>query len=91
MTTIDPIKSFLIFPLFSTLLLFNCFNVGASFYGTTDIGAIIDMNSESGKQQRRAMEIAAQSFNENSKTHNISLHFRDSGSRSPLQGASSGE
>lgn len=54
------------------------------------VGVIIDVNSETGKQQRRAMQIAAQSFNNYSKTQNISLFFRDSG-RNPLQAASAGE
>ncbi|PON57403.1 Ionotropic glutamate receptor [Trema orientale] len=42
------------------------------------VGAIIDVNSRIGKEQRAAMEIAAQNFNNNSKNHELSLYFQDS-------------
>ncbi|QHO14759.1 Glutamate receptor 2 [Arachis hypogaea] len=54
------------------------------------VGVVIDVNSDTGKQQRRAMEIAAQTFNNHLKTHNIVLSFLDS-SRNPLQAASAAE
>ncbi|KAI9096396.1 hypothetical protein K1719_026115 [Acacia pycnantha] len=55
-----------------------------------DVGAIIDFNSQVGKQQKEAMEIASQSFNNYSNSLNISLHFRDS-LRNPLQAVSAAE
>jgi len=75
-------------PLIISLLLFKC--LGNSSQTTTSVGVIIDVNSETGKQQRIAMQIAAQSFNNYSNTYNIILFFRDSG-RNPLQAASAGE
>ncbi|KAK4259687.1 hypothetical protein QN277_005995 [Acacia crassicarpa] len=76
------------------LLLINCFP-GASADNSNnginiDVGAIIDFNSQVGKQQKEAMEIAAQSFNNYSNNLNISLHFRNS-LRNPLQAASAAE
>ncbi|KAJ6935634.1 hypothetical protein NC652_010602 [Populus alba x Populus x berolinensis] len=52
----------------------------------TNIGAIIDVNSRTGKQEKTAMEIAVQKFNNGSPNHNLSLYFQDS-RRSPLQAA----
>lgn len=81
------------FPLIISLLLFNCFIIGAQAANSsqnTSVGVVIDVNSEKGKQQRRAMEIAARSFNNYSKSHNIILLFHDSG-RNPLQAASAGK
>ncbi|CAL5412315.1 unnamed protein product [Camellia sinensis] len=52
---------------------------------TTNIGAIIDVNSRIGKEQKIGMEIAAQNFNSNtSKMQKLVLHFKDPG-RDPLQ------
>ncbi|KAL7211689.1 hypothetical protein ACSBR2_014527 [Camellia fascicularis] len=52
---------------------------------TTKIGAIIDANSRIGKEQKLAMEIAAQNFNsDTSNMHKLVLHFKDPG-RDPLQ------
>ncbi|KAK2447380.1 glutamate receptor 2.7 [Trifolium repens] len=70
------------------LFLFHCH--ANSSQNTTSIGVIIDVNSEKGKQQRTAMQIAAQSFNNYSNYQNIILFFRDS-SRNPLQAASDAE
>ncbi|KAJ1402124.1 Solute-binding protein family 3/N-terminal domain of MltF [Sesbania bispinosa] len=71
------------------LLLFHCL-IGAQAAQNTSVGVVIDVNSETGKQQRRAMEIAAQNFNNHSNTQNIVLFFRDSGTN-PLQAASAAE
>ncbi|XP_054779255.1 glutamate receptor 2.7-like [Prosopis cineraria] len=78
---------------FTSILLLNCFTGVAadSSNGINfDVGAILDVDSPSGKQQKAAMEIAAQSFNNYSKSLNISLHFRHS-LRNPLQAASAAE
>ncbi|KAK7246401.1 hypothetical protein RIF29_41269 [Crotalaria pallida] len=81
------------FQLVILFLLFKCFMIGAQAANgsqNTSVGVVIDVNSEMGKQQRRAMEIAAQSFNNYSKISNINLLFRDSGGN-PLQAASKAE
>ncbi|XP_024024752.1 glutamate receptor 2.4-like [Morus notabilis] len=46
----------------------------------TNIGAIVDITSRIGKEQKVAMEIAAQNFNNKSKNHKLSLYFQDSAS-----------
>ncbi|XP_068321880.1 glutamate receptor 2.7-like [Pyrus communis] len=56
----------------------------------TNVGAVINVNSRIGKEQKTAMEIAAESFNNHSKTHKLILHFRDSG-RDPFLAASAAE
>nr|XP_023897800.1 glutamate receptor 2.7-like [Quercus suber]POE54108.1 glutamate receptor 2.7 [Quercus suber] len=51
----------------------------------TNIGAIIDVSSRIGKEEKTAMEIAAGDFNNHSKTdHKLFLHFQDPGT-DPLQ------
>jgi len=55
----------------------------------TNIGAIIDVNSRTGKEEKTAMEIAVQKFNNGSPNHKLSLYFQDSRS-SPLQAARAG-
>ena len=77
-------------PLIITLLLFTYPSRAQAATQNTSVGVIIDVNSETGNQQRRAMEIAAQTFNNRSRTHNIILFFRDS-DRNPLQAASAGD
>jgi hypothetical protein len=42
----------------------------------TNIGAIIDVNSRIGKEEKIGMEIAVQNFNKNSNTHKLSLYIR---------------
>jgi ionotropic glutamate receptor len=75
------------FSLIISLVLFQCV---ANSSQTTSVGVIIDVNSETGKQQIKAMQLAAQSFNNYSNNQNIILFFRDS-SRNPLQAASAGK
>ncbi|XP_050287185.1 glutamate receptor 2.7-like [Quercus robur] len=51
----------------------------------TNIGAIIDVSSRIGKEEKIAMEIAAENFNNHhSKSHKLSLYFKDPG-KGPLQ------
>ena len=46
----------------------------------TNIGAIIDVSSRIGKEEKIAMEIAAESFNNHhSESHKLSLYFQDPG------------
>ncbi|XP_039686324.1 glutamate receptor 2.7-like [Medicago truncatula] len=78
----------LLLPLIISLLQLQ--NLANSSQNTTSVGVIIDVNSERGKQQRTAMQIAAQSFNNYSNTQTITLLFCDSG-RNPLQSASTAE
>jgi glutamate receptor, ionotropic, plant len=77
----------LLLPLIISLLQLQC--LANSSQTTTSVGVIIDVNSETGKQQKTAMQIAAQSFNNYSNTQNIILLFHDSG-RNLLQAASTG-
>ncbi|KAM3748285.1 hypothetical protein ACB098_05G096700 [Castanea mollissima] len=57
----------------------------------TNIGAIIDVSSRIGKEEKIAMEIAAENFNNHhSKSHKLSLHFQDPG-KDPLQVVSAAE
>ena len=55
----------------------------------TNIGAIIDINSRTGKQEKIAMEIAVEKFNNGSPNHKLYPYFKDS-RRSPLQAARAG-
>jgi hypothetical protein len=56
----------------------------------TNIGAIIDVSSRIGKEEKIAMEIAAENFNNNhSKTHKLFIYFQDPG-QDPLQVVSAG-
>ncbi len=57
----------------------------------TNIGGIIDVKSRIGKEQKIAIEIAAENFNRYSKSNKLSLHFQDSGQLNPLQVASAGQ
>ncbi|KAH1066123.1 hypothetical protein J1N35_031110 [Gossypium stocksii] len=51
------------------------------------IGAIIDIHSRTGREEKTALDIAVQSFNSNdSNNHKLSLHIQDSG-RNPLLAA----
>nr|KJB57451.1 hypothetical protein B456_009G164900 [Gossypium raimondii] len=51
------------------------------------IGAIIDIHSSTGREEKTALDIAVQSFDSNdSNNHKLSLHIQDSG-RNPLLAA----
>ena len=70
--------------LFSVLILF-LLNVLIDSYGAeannnnvTCIGLIIDVNTRIGKEEKIAMEIAAQNYNTSSKTQKLSLYIQDS-------------
>ncbi|KAL6204782.1 hypothetical protein ACLB2K_022049 [Fragaria x ananassa] len=57
----------------------------------TNVGAIIDLNSRIGREQKAAMEIAAESFNNKSNTHELLIHFRDSEGNPFLAGSAAEE
>lgn len=85
------IKYWFLFPLLTTCLII-CLTEGVEVENekhVTNVGAIIDVNSRIGKEQKAAMDIAAESFNKQSNTHELILHFRDSG-REPFLAATSG-
>ena len=42
------------------------------------VGLIIDVNSRIGKEEKIAMEIAAENYNTTSKTHKLSLYIHNS-------------
>ncbi|XP_068321797.1 glutamate receptor 2.7-like [Pyrus communis] len=73
------------------LLIILSYGVEAdSSTNVTNVGAIINFSSRIGKEHKTAMEIAAESFNNRSKTHKLILHFRDS-RRYPFLAASAAE
>lgn len=81
-----------LFPLVISFLLLIS-DGGQAAYATkiTNIGGIIDATSRIGKEQKIAIEIAAENFNRYSKSNKLSLHFQDSGGLDPLQVASAGQ
>ncbi|VVA36064.1 PREDICTED: glutamate receptor [Prunus dulcis] len=82
----------LLFPaLIIYFLIILSYGVGAqNSSNVTNVGAIINGNSRIGKEQKTAMEIAAETFNNRSKTHKLILHFRNS-STDPFLAASAAE
>lgn len=54
-----------------------------------NIGAIIDVDSRLGKEEKVAVEVAVQNFNDSSRNHKLSLHFQGP-ERDSLQVASAG-
>lgn len=85
-------RLWLLFPaLIIYFLIILSYGVGAqNSSNVTNVGAIINGNSRIGKEQKTAMEIAAETFNNRSKTHKLILHFRDSGT-DPFLAASAGK
>ncbi|KAF5179523.1 Glutamate receptor [Thalictrum thalictroides] len=82
-----------LFFLFTSLFIITLFhgNAISAQNGTTNIGAIIDVHSRIGKEEKISMEIAVQSYNNAwNKTHMIVLHVRDSGGN-PFQAASAAD
>ncbi|CAI9782036.1 unnamed protein product [Fraxinus pennsylvanica] len=53
----------------------------------TNIGAIIDVDSRVGKEQKIAMIMALQNFNNNSSNHRLNIYFRNA-SKDPVQAIS---
>ncbi|XP_027105450.2 glutamate receptor 2.7 [Coffea arabica] len=57
---------------------------------TINIGAIIDVDSRAGKEQKTAMLVAVQSFNSISTNHKLTIHFRNT-SNYPIHAVSAAE
>ncbi|KAL3576157.1 hypothetical protein D5086_021440 [Populus alba] len=72
------------------LILSDGVEAAAGTNKVTNIGAIIDGNSRSGKEAKTAMEIAIQNFNNISRNHKLSLHFKHP-KGDPLQAAYAAE
>ncbi|GAV87908.1 Lig_chan domain-containing protein/SBP_bac_3 domain-containing protein/ANF_receptor domain-containing protein, partial [Cephalotus follicularis] len=66
---------FLLVLIISFLTLFPYGSDAAKDNKVTNIGAIINVNSRSGIEEKTAMEIAADNFNKVSKDHRLSLNF----------------
>ncbi|KAL5772301.1 hypothetical protein ACOSQ2_012225 [Xanthoceras sorbifolium] len=71
----------------SFFVILSCGDEVGDSYKLINIGAIIDVNSRVGKEEKVAMEIAVQDFNNASQNHKLSLHFQDR-ERDPLRAAS---
>ncbi|XAR66534.1 hypothetical protein NMG60_11012806 [Bertholletia excelsa] len=76
--------------LICVLLAFSCGFVRPDEVDTIRIGAIIDSNSRIGKEQKVAMQIAVQNFNNTSTRHKLDLHFHFPGP-GPLRSAYAAE
>lgn len=63
--------------------------VQGSGNNSMNIGAIIDLSTRVGKEQKTAMIIAADYFNNFSSNHKLIIHFREI-SNDPIQAVSSG-
>lgn len=71
---------FLCFPLVSFFLMVSCLGCMTGTVAVDDstlVGAIVDTKSRKGKEEIVAMKIAMDKFNNNSKTHKLSLIVRD--------------
>ncbi|KAH7568902.1 hypothetical protein JRO89_XS06G0070100 [Xanthoceras sorbifolium] len=74
----------------SFFFILSCGDEAGDSYKLTNIGAIIDVNSRVGKEEKVAMQIAVQDFNNAYQNHKLSLHFQDR-ERDPLRAASAAE
>ena len=84
------LKLWFFFFLFISLLVFSYGEETTNDNKLTNIGAIIDVESRIGREEKTALEIAVQGFNSNdSNNHKLSLYIQDSG-RNPLQAATAG-
>ncbi|KAJ7947054.1 Glutamate receptor [Quillaja saponaria] len=79
-------------PVLISFLLLYCTigDAAVNDYKLTDVGAIIDVNSQNGKEEKTAMEVALKNFNNYSKTNQVVIHFHNS-SGSPFDAASAAE
>ncbi|KAI4296859.1 hypothetical protein L6164_036779 [Bauhinia variegata] len=93
LTTFNALPRFwLLFCLFYSFVIINgsCRGQATSRDRVISIGAIIDADSRIGKEQKVAMEISAQNYNNTSKTHNLSLYFQNP-TKEPLRSISLAE
>ena len=66
-----------LFPVLFFFLLIVFHGAEANNINVTRVGLIIDVNPRTGKEERIAMEIAAQNCNTSSKAHKLSLYMED--------------
>ena len=66
-----------LFPVLIFFLLIVFHGAEANNINVTRVGLIIDVNTRIGKEERIAMEIAAQNYNASSKTNKLSLYMED--------------
>ncbi|MBA0569618.1 hypothetical protein Golob_003337 [Gossypium lobatum] len=78
------------------LILFSCINIISKGvqakeddHKVTNIGAVIDVTSRTGKEEITAMEIAVQSFNNKLNNHGLSLYVQNHG-KDPMLAAAAG-
>ncbi|MCD9645060.1 hypothetical protein HAX54_033713 [Datura stramonium] len=83
-------KSFpmLIFFILKAFLFISLVTVKAVTNETIEIGAIIDLNSRIGKEQKTAIAIAVENYNHDRRNHNhklLTVHFRNTSKDSTIQ------
>uniref|UniRef100_A0A2N9GF25 Glutamate receptor n=1 Tax=Fagus sylvatica TaxID=28930 RepID=A0A2N9GF25_FAGSY len=74
-------RSWFLFPvllIFFLLIIVSYGAVEVNNINVTGVGLIIDVNTRIGKEEKIAMEIAAQNYNTTSKTHKLSLYIHNS-------------
>lgn len=71
-------RSWFLFCVLIFFLLIVYHGAEANNINVTRVGLIIDADTRIGKEERIAMEIAAQNYNTSSKTQKISLYIHDS-------------
>lgn len=90
----DAKCSNVLFLVMKLCFLITCFFQSAIGAGTPhetiNIGAIIDVDSRAGKEQKTAMMIAVQSFNSISTHHKLAVHFHNT-CNNPIQAVSAAE
>ncbi|KAK2976666.1 hypothetical protein RJ640_017409 [Escallonia rubra] len=59
------------------LILYHAPNLAADAR-TINIGAILDVGSRAGKEQKAALTVAVKNFNSNSEEHKLAIHFANS-------------
>lgn len=87
-------RSYLVFPLYLVAFVVVLIIHGAEAASIKNaaeirIGAIIDVNSRMGREEKTAMKIAVGNFNNNSRNLKLSLHFQDP-IREPFKAALAG-
>ncbi|KAK7854389.1 hypothetical protein CFP56_032229 [Quercus suber] len=60
------------------LFLLISYGTEANNKNVTGVGIIIDVSTRNRKEEKTAMQIAAQNYNSNSTTHKLALYIRDS-------------
>ncbi|XP_050287176.1 glutamate receptor 2.9-like isoform X2 [Quercus robur] len=71
-------RSWVLFSVLILFLLIDSYGAEANNNNVTCVGLIIDVHTRIGKEEKIAMEIAAQNYNTSSKTQKLSLYIQDS-------------